>query len=226
MERFPIRLLLCDDHPVVTEALAQNIRGESDLEMVAEPMSDPEQAVGVCERLKPDVVVMDIQFGGEPRGIDATRHIREVCPDAKVLILTGFADDDALFGAIQAGASGLVQKGEMVARILGAIRAVAAGESVFDPKDLVRGLRSVSTQQEEGRADVRLFEKLTKREREILETLATGLRAKEIAPLLSISPLTVETHTRNILAKLGVRSKLEAVAMAVRAGVVSPGQTG
>jgi DNA-binding NarL/FixJ family response regulator len=192
------------------------VERDAELEMAAPPTHSPEEAVEICRELHPDVVVMDISFGGSPTGIEATRRIREACPDTGVLIVTAHHDDALMVEAAEAGAGGYLSKTEGVGAVLASAKAIARGEVLFDAATLTRLLSSVSRDREAGRRARALFDRLTEREREILHLLTEGLRNEEIAQRLFISPFTVQTHVSNILGKLGMRSKAEAVAFAFK----------
>jgi DNA-binding NarL/FixJ family response regulator len=213
-------LLICDDHRVLTDALALVVGNDSVLRLVAPPSHDPQEAIDIAGRLHPDVVLMDVHFKGTMSGIDATRRIKEVSPETKVVIMTAHDDDQLLVEAVEAGASGFLGKREAVDEVLSAAKAAAEGEVLIDSGTLTRILRQVALDREAQREVTERVALLTGREREILQLLAEGCRNEDIAEKLSISPMTVQTHIRNLLPKLGVHSKLEAVALAVRIGIV------
>ena len=218
--REPIGLLICDDHKILTDALAMVVDRDEDLRMPAAPVHSPEEAVELCRKHRPDVVLMDIVFKGPMNGIEATRKIKEVSPATKVVIMTAHDDERLLVEAVEAGASGFLVKDEAAAEVLGAAKAAAAGEVLIDPNMLTRLLQQVSRDREERRDALALLVELTEREREVIELLAEGLRNDEIASRLFISPQTAQTHVRNVLAKLRVHSKLEAVVFTVRHGAI------
>lgn len=164
---------------------------------------------------------MDIVFKGHMDGIKATRKIKEVSPATKVVIMTAHDDDRLLVEAVEAGASGFLGKEEAAGEVLSAAKAAAEGEVLIDPATLTRLLHQVSKEREARRDAEALLGELTDREREILLLLAEGMRNEGIARKFFISPQTVQTHVRNLLAKLGVHSKLEAVAFAVKHGWIS-----
>ncbi|HYU91918.1 MAG TPA: response regulator transcription factor, partial [Actinomycetota bacterium] len=145
----------------------------------------------------------------------------EVSPATKVVIMTAHDDDRLLVEAVEAGASGFLGKEEAANEVLSAAKAAAEGEVLIDPATLTRLLHQVSKEREARRDDEALLGELTDREREILQLLAEGMRNEGIARKLFISPQTVQTHVRNLLAKLGVHSKLEAVAFAVKHGWIT-----
>jgi DNA-binding NarL/FixJ family response regulator len=153
-------------------------------------------------------------------GIDATRRIKEVSPSTKVVVMTAHDEDRLMVEAVEAGASGFLSKDEAADEVLSAVKAAADGEVLIDPDTLTRLLAQVAQEREEERDARKLLGDLTEREREILGLLAQGVRNEDIAKQLYISPQTVQTHVRNILGKLRVHSKLEAVAFAVRNGAI------
>jgi DNA-binding NarL/FixJ family response regulator len=215
-----VTLLVCDDHKILTDALALVVERDRDLAMVAPPVHDAERAVELCSETPPDVVLMDVVFKGEMNGIEATRRIKEVSPSTKVVVMTAHDDDRLLIEAVEAGASGFLAKDEAAGEVLAAVKAAADGEVLIDPATLTRLLHQVAREREEQRGAQLLLGDLTDRERQILELLAHGIRNEDIARELRISPQTVQTHVRNILAKLRVHSKLEAVAFAVKHGAI------
>jgi NarL family two-component system response regulator LiaR len=218
-----ISLLICDDHKILTDALAMVVGMDEQLTMVAPPVHDPRSAIDICAEYLPDVVLMDIVFkGSDMTGIEATRAIKEVSPSTIVLIMTAHDDEHLLVEAVEAGASGFLGKDEAATEVLGAAKAAADGEVLIDPATLSRLLHQVSREREAKRDALALLGDLTDREREILSLLAEGMRNDGIAAKLFISPQTVQTHVRNILGKLRVHSKLEAVAFAVKHGVITP----
>jgi len=220
-EPSPVRLLICDDHRVLTDALATVVRLDESLELVADPVHDPQSAVDLCLEHLPDVVLMDVEFKGGMSGIDATRRIKEASPSTKVVIMTAHDDDRSLVDAVEAGASGFLSKDEAAQELLSAAKAAAEGEVLIDPSTLARLLPQVARERAEQRDALALLGDLTDREREILALLAQGMRNGDIAAQLYISPQTVQTHVRNILGKLRVHSKLEAVAFAVKHGTIT-----
>jgi DNA-binding NarL/FixJ family response regulator len=215
-----VSLLICDDHKILTDALAMVVERDPELEMVAPPAHSPEDAIPLVERHRPEVVLMDIEFRGPLDGIEATRRVKEISPATKVVIMTAHDDERLLVEAVEAGASGFLGKEEAAAEVLDAVKAAAEGEVLIDPAQLTRLLHQVATQRK-AESDVQArFHTLTEREWTILRALTLGKRNDEIASELFISPQTVQTHVRNLLGKLGVHSKLEAVALAVRHGAL------
>lgn len=216
-----VSLLICDDHKILTDALTMVVGLDDTLHMVAPAVHDPETAIKLSDEFLPDVVLMDIVFKGGMSGIEATRRIKEVSPSTKVVIMTAHDEDRLLVEAVEAGASGFLGKDEAAEELLAAAKAAADGEVLIDPVTLTRLLAQVARERAAERDAQMLLDDLTDREREILQLLAQGMRNDDIAAKLFISPQTVQTHVRNILGKLRVHSKLEAVAFAVKYGAIS-----
>lgn len=216
-----VTLLICDDHKVLTDALAMVIERQPGFRLVAPPVHDPARAIVLCDEHRPDVILMDVEFKGDSMGgLVATRRIKEVSPSTKVVVMTAHRDERLLVEAVEAGASAFLGKDEPADEVLRATRAAADGESLIDPETLSRLLHQVAKERQERREIQALFASLTEREWEILRRLALGKRNDDIAAELYISPQTVQTHIRNVLGKLAVHSKLEAVALAVRHGQI------
>jgi DNA-binding NarL/FixJ family response regulator len=219
-----VSLLICDDHKVLTDALSVVVGVDSSLTLVAPPVHTPEEGVLLASEQLPDVVLMDIMFrGSEMTGIEATRRIKERSPSTKVIVMTAHDEDRLMVEAVEAGASGFLSKDLPADEILNAAKAAADGEVLIDPATLTRLLAQVAREREEQRDAMALLDDLTERERQILQMLAEGKRNDDIAAELFISPQTVQTHVRNILGKLRVHSKLEAVAFAVKHGAIQVG---
>jgi DNA-binding NarL/FixJ family response regulator len=216
-----VSLLICDDHKILTDALATVVGLDDTLQMVAPPVHDAETAIAICAEHLPDVVLMDIMFKGGMSGIEATRKIKETSPSTKVVIMTAHDDERLLVEAVEAGASGFLSKDEAAQEVLSAAKAAAEGEVLIDPATLTRLLAQVAREREEQRDAQNMLNDVTDREREILQLLSEGMRNDDIAAKLFISPQTVQTHVRNILGKLRVHSKLEAVSFATRHGFIS-----
>ncbi len=216
----PILLLICDDHRLLTDTLTSVVSQDESLVMLPAVHSS-EEAVELVRQRSPDVILMDIEFRGSMSGIEATRRIKEASPSTKVVIMTAHEDERLLVEAVEAGASGFLRKTEGVDELIEAVKAAALGEILIDRAALARLLPQVARERETRRDAQVLLDQLTEREREVLRLLAEGLRNDDIAAKLFISPQTVQTHVRNLLAKLGVHSKLEAVAFAIRHGAVA-----
>ena len=217
----PIRVLLVDDDALMRAGLEAILSSDSGVHVVGEA-SDGRVAVEQVRRLQPDVVLMDIRMP-EVDGIAATREVVAVSPDVRVVILTTFEDDDYIFGALTAGASGFLLKRTSPEQLLEALRAVAAGDSLLSPSVTRRVIdRMAALPSGEAILDRRL-DALTAREREVLEQLARGLSNAEVAAALVIEESTVKTHVKRVLMKLGLRDRVQAVIFAYESGLVSPG---
>jgi DNA-binding NarL/FixJ family response regulator len=216
MSRQPVRVLIADDHPIFREGLRFLLDSLGWAEVVGEAETGV-QAVEQAAALRPDVVAMDLQLP-ELNGIEATRRILAANPEARVLVLTMFDDDDSVFAAMRAGALGYLVKGAKPAEVAGAIQAVADGEAIFGPAIARRVIDFFAA----GSAPHPLPE-LTDREREVLALVARGHTNPAIARQLVLSPKTVKNHVSNIFAKLAVADRAEAIAKARRAGLGGTG---
>lgn len=219
----PVRVLLADDQPLLRTGFRMVLGGESGLDIVGEA-SDGAEAVELARRLLPDVVLMDIRM---PRldGVSATRAIVSSRLPVRVLILTTFDLDEYVVGALQAGASGFLAKDVPAEDLVAAIQTVAAGEAVVAPRILRRLLdRFAAALPEPATETPRGLEILTEREREVLVHIARGESNSEIAQALSVSETTIKTHVGNVLTKLGLRDRVQAVVLAYESGLVRPRQ--
>jgi DNA-binding NarL/FixJ family response regulator len=209
-----LRLLIVEDHPLFRRGLRTLLTAVEDFEVVGEA-GDGDQAVSLALELLPDVVLMDLQMPGQS-GIGATRAIVAASPTTRILVVTLFQDDDSVFAALRAGARGYVLKDTDEADMIRAIRAIAAGESLFSPAVATRVLaffahpRPVAPQ---------AFPSLTERERDILHLLARGKSNAAIAAELSLSPKTIANNVSNIFGKLQVADRAEAIVRAREAGL-------
>jgi len=218
-----VRVLLVDDDDLMRAGLRSVLSSDHSVEVVGEAL-DGRDAVGRIPGLKPDVVLMDVRM---PRldGISATREIAATAPGVRVLVLTTFEDDDYIFGALSAGASGFLLKRTKPEELIAAIHTVAAGEALLSPSvtrrvvDRMAQRIPVGTTREEERLN-----ELTPRERDVLHLLARGLSNREIADALVVEESTVKTHVKRILMKLEVRDRVHAVILAYETGLVRPGE--
>lgn len=215
-EARPITLLLVDDHPVVRKGTRELLEGESDLRVLGEAGTG-EEAVAQARRLTPDVILMDVSMPGM-NGIEATRAIKAEQPGVGVLVLTSYDDDAYVFALLEAGAAGYLLKNASEDDLLGAVRAVAAGESALHPSIARKVLERFSAFASPTPPE----DDLSPRELEVLRVAATGRTNKEIARDLDISPRTVQVHLANIFSKLGVGSRTEAVLHGIKRGWIDP----
>lgn len=214
----PIRVVICDDQELVRTGFCTIINAQPDLVVVGEA-ADGEEAVRVTRRERPDVVVMDIRMPLLD-GIEATRRIAgpQASDAARVLVVTTFSLDGLVYDALRAGASGFLLKDARPAELASAIRSIAAGDSLIAPA-LTRSLIGrFGDRLRPSAKDAAIFDALTAREREVLLLIAEGLSNAEIAAQLVISHETVKTYVSRILAKLGVRDRVQAVVLAHRLG--------
>jgi DNA-binding NarL/FixJ family response regulator len=216
-----IGVLVVDDQALVRAGFVKLLEPETDLLVVGEA-SDGSEAVEAAAQTRPDVVLMDIRM---PRldGIEATRRIRAGHGAPRVLVLTTYDLDEYVFDAIKAGASGFLLKDAPADQLVAGIRVVAAGDALLAPavtKRLIEEFARRPTPPPEGPVEL---SELTKREREILTLIARGLTNSEIANHLVVGESTVKTHVGNILMKLGLRDRVQAVVLAYETGLVRPG---
>ena len=222
-----ISVLLADDQPLLRRGFRMILEAEGDLTVVAEA-GDGEEAVEQARRHTPDVVLMDIRMPGTD-GIEATRRITAAEPGVRVLVLTTFDLDEYAFGALRAGAAGFLLKDVRPAELVAAIRTVAAGDAVVSPRIPRRLLEEYAQQlpvaDAAGDQASRYpqLSSLTEREREVLAVVAQGLSNTEIAASLFVSETTVKSHVGRILAKLGLRDRVQIVVLAYESGLVKPG---
>jgi DNA-binding NarL/FixJ family response regulator len=210
----PARVVIADDHPVFREGMRTLIQSLPDIELVAEATTGVE-AVTLVQEHQPDVVVMDLHMP-DLSGIEATRQIVQAHPHVGVLVLTMFEDDDSVFAAMRAGARGYLLKGAAHKEIVRALEAVADGEAIFGPTIAQRVMDYFARP---SRAVAPAFPRLTEREHEVLDLIASGLSNSSIAKRLVLSDKTVRNHVSNIFAKLQVADRAEAIVRAREAGL-------
>ncbi|MEV0649220.1 response regulator transcription factor [Phytomonospora sp. NPDC050363] len=215
----PVSVLVVDDDELTRTGLRALLSTEDDVEVVGEA-ADGAQVLGLARELRPDIVLMDVRMPGMD-GIRATRTLREELADPpKVVVITTFENDDYVYDALHAGASGFLLKRARSAQIAHALRLVAAGDTMLFPEAIRRLAASRPALPPAGRAG---SPALTGRETDVLRLMAAGLSNLDIAARLYVSLETVKTHVGNILAKLGADNRTQAVVMAYESGFVTPG---
>jgi DNA-binding NarL/FixJ family response regulator len=216
-----IRVLIVDDDDLMRAGLRGVLSSDQAIEVVGEA-GDGSEAAYRTRLLRPDVVLMDVRMP-DLDGIAATREVLESSPEAKVVMLTTFEQDDYIFGALNAGASGFLLKRTRPEELIAAIHTIAAGDSLLSPSVTSRVIERMAGQPASDAArDPRVAE-LTPREAEVLELVARGLSNGEIGARLVIEESTVKTHLKRVLAKLGVRDRVQAVIFAYESGLTRPG---
>ena len=209
-----IRLALVDDHAILRQGLRSLLEREDDLVVVGEASSEPE-AAAMVDAVQPDVVLLDLKLsaGSDFEGLSLCARLSATHPDLGLLVLTTFLDEDLVVRAVHAGARGYVVKDVDTTELVRAIRAISAGESAFDSRSAAAVVRSLN-----GRGEAR--EQLTNREVEVLRLLAAGLSNAKIGEQLFISATTAKFHVSNIMRKLGVSRRAEAVYAASKRGLI------
>jgi two-component system NarL family response regulator len=213
----PIRALIVDDHALFRRGLEMVLAAEDDIELVGEA-SDGTEAVQKAGESLPDVVLMDIRMP-KSSGIEACRAMKEVAPSSKIVMLTISDEEEDLFEAIRAGASGYLLKDIPLDEVADVVRAVHGGQSLINPSmaaKLLTEFAALNKRDQEERAEQVPAPKLTDREMQVLKLVAKGMNNRDIAKELFISENTVKNHVRNILEKLQIHSRMEAVMIAVR----------
>jgi two-component system, NarL family, response regulator LiaR len=206
-----IRVVVVDDHVLVRSGIEVVLGMFDDIELVGEA-GDGEEAVRLCEELRPDVVLMDLVMPGTS-GVEATRRVLASCPDTRVVALTSFTDEDLIGETLRAGAIGYLMKNVSADQLAGAVRSAHAGRATLAPEAADALVRSVS-------APSSGADSLTAREQQVLKLMADGLTNADIAERLVIGVATVKTHVSSVMSKLGVSTRTEATAIAIRRGLV------
>jgi DNA-binding NarL/FixJ family response regulator len=215
-----IRVAIADDQALVRSGFRLILEGRPDLEVVGEA-EDGAQAVALVQELEPDVILLDIRMPNLD-GIEATKRIVASGSRTRILVLTTFDLDEYVYGAVRAGASGFLLKDVRPGELVDAIRVVASGSALLGPTAVERLLKRFSPPADLPLPDTVAVGSLTDREAETLQLIANGLSNAEIAARLVVSETTVKTHVSNLLRKLGVRDRVQAVIAAYDAGVVQP----
>ena len=216
--RARIRVLIVDDHTVLRQSLRLLLESHTELDVLGD-VANGREAAAAAERMQPDVVLMDVVMPGL-NGLDATRQIRKRCPNTRVLILSGYEEDEQIIEALRASASGYLVKESDIGELLLAIQSVSRGNTFFS-SSLSEGdqandflLRARSRDAKAG------YDRLTDREREVLQLIAEGHSNQSIAEQLVISVKTVEAHKAHIMSKLGARNRTDLIRYAIRRGLI------
>jgi DNA-binding NarL/FixJ family response regulator len=211
------RVLIADDDDLMRAGLVELFSSDSSIEVVGQA-STGREAIDRARRLGPEVVLMDVRMP-DLDGIAATRKLTKVLPEVRVLILTTFEQDDYVFGALRAGASGFLVKRTRPEELIAAVQTIAAGDSLLSPTVTRRVIDRMAQQPSPGVAGQASLDELTPREREVLQLIARGLSNREIAEELVVEESTIRTHTKRVLMKLGLRDRVQVVIFAYETGV-------
>jgi DNA-binding NarL/FixJ family response regulator len=214
------RVLIADDDALMRAGLVELLTADPEIEIVGEAPTGRE-AVEWARRLAPDVVLMDVRMP-DLDGIGATRELSREAPAARVLILTTFEQDDYIFGALRAGASGFLLKRARPEELIAAVHTIAAGEALLSPSVTRRVIDRMAQQPTPELVDQAKLHELTPREREVLGLIARGLSNREVAATLAVEESTVRTHVKRILFKLDLRDRVQAVIFAYENGLNRP----
>jgi DNA-binding NarL/FixJ family response regulator len=214
------RVLIADDEDLMRAGLIELLIADPEIEIVGQA-STGREAVERARVLAPDVVLMDVRMP-DLDGIAATRELAQSAPDTKVLILTTFEQDDYVFDALRAGASGFLLKRTRPEELIAAVHTIAAGDSLLSPSVTRRVIDRMAQQPTPKLVDQARLDELTPREREVLELIARGLSNREIAGALVVEESTIRTHVKRILMKLDLRDRVQAVIFAYESGVNRP----
>ena len=216
-----VRVLVVDDDNLIRAGLRAVLSSDETIEVVGEAMTG-RHAIERVRALEPELVLMDVRMP-DLDGIAATREVLAVSPEVKVVILTTFEQDDYIFGAINAGASGFLLKRTSPEELIAAVHTVAAGDSLLSPSVTRTVIDRIANQQVATSEPDQRLDDLTPREREVLELIARGSSNGEIAEALVIEESTVKTHVKRILMKLGLRDRIHAVIFGYESGLTQPG---
>ncbi|MGW3353662.1 response regulator [Nonomuraea rubra] len=211
------RVLISDDDDLMRAGLIELLTNDPTIDIVGQAATGREAVEQAC-RLGPDVVLMDVRMP-DMDGIMATRELSRIAPGVRVLILTTFEQDDYIFGALRAGASGFLLKRTRPEDLISAVHVVAAGDSLLSPSVTRRVIDRMARQPAPDLADQALLAGLTRREREVLELVARGLSNREIAAALVVEESTIRTHVKRLFMKLGLRDRVQVVIFAYENGL-------
>jgi NarL family two-component system response regulator LiaR len=210
-----MKVIICDDQAIVRDGLDLLLRLEKDMQVVG-LARDGAEALEMVEKTKPDLVLMDLKMPGM-NGVEATRQIRALHPDTKILVLTTFDDDEWVFDAIRAGASGYLLKDTPREKVVEAMRGTLAGKSFVDPLVAGKILDQVASRQEQ--PQTLISDKLSRREIDVLRLIARGFSNSDIAASLHLSEGTVRNHVSSIFNKLDISDRAQAAIIAIRHGL-------
>jgi len=214
-----IRLFICDDHAVVRSGLTMLLNGRNEIEVVGEA-SEGDEAIARVQQLKPNVVLMDLSMPHGKDGMTASAELKKLMPEVNILILTMHDDEQYLFQAIKAGASGYILKNAPHEELVSAITAVAAGNAYLYPSATKKLMSQFISGHTLDPVEDSAYQQLSDREKEVLSWLAKGYANKEIAQHLYISVKTVETHKSNLMEKLGLKTRPELIKYALQKGLL------
>jgi len=212
-----MRVLIADDDHLMRAGLVELLTADPEIEIIGQA-STGREAIELARRLAPDVVLMDVRMPSLD-GISATREVSQAAPRARVLILTTFEQDDYIFGALRAGASGFLLKRTRPEELIAAVHTIAAGDSLLSPSVTRRVITRMAQQPIAEFAGQAKLNELTPREREVLELIARGLSNREIAAALVVEESTIKTHVKRILMKLDLRDRVQAVIFVYETGL-------
>jgi DNA-binding NarL/FixJ family response regulator len=217
-----VATLIVDDHRTFGEALRIALEQEKDMTVVGVATSG-EEGVSMAKQHRPDVVLMDIEMPGMD-GVEAIRKVKSVNPEARVVVVSAHQGELIMARAVEAGAGGFLSKEIALSDVVASVRLAYQGESLMEADEVRRVLRHLRHRRAQEATEQQRIERVTPRETEILQLMADGVATDDIAQQLGVSPYTLRTHVQNILTKLGVHSKLEALAFAIRHGKVTANQ--
>jgi len=215
-----ITISMIEDHQILVDSLSLMLRYEPDIEFLGSAAS-LESGRSLIENTTPDVLLLDVGLP-DGSGLDLIPEVKQASPDTNIVVLTSLKDETTLMRVVDSGISGFVSKDSQLSDLLITIRKAAEGEIVMPTSLLVGLLMRMPRDKGAAYQDDRGWERLTTREQEVLERLAAGKTGDEIAEELHIAPLTVRTHIRNLMAKMGVHSRLEAVTFGMKNGLINP----
>ena len=216
-----VKVLVVDDHRSFGDAVGIAVGQDEQVQVTIVTSGD--EAIRAASMEPPDIILMDVEMPGID-GISATRRVLEIHPETRVIVLSSHDDDVVKARALEAGAAGFVSKLEPVSEVARAVRAAARGEPLIDLAERERLSSRLHHRRQQASTERQRANRLTARQIQILQLLADGLSVQDIAEKLDMSPLTVRTHVQNILTRLGVHTKLEAVALAIRHGKIELGR--